>query len=116
MNTLQSYDWPGNVRELQNVIDRAVITSQGGALHFDLPEAQGAHMSPAPPAPASAMAIEVEVMSDAEMRRLERANLLAALKRTGWKIHGHGGAADLLGVKPTTLFSRIQKMGLTKPE
>ncbi len=52
----------------------------------------------------------------AELRRRERDNLLAALRITGWKIYGAGGAAELLGVKPTTLASRIQKMGLKKPD
>ncbi|MFQ5527942.1 MAG: sigma-54 interaction domain-containing protein [Thermoanaerobaculia bacterium] len=112
---LQSYDWPGNVRELQNVIERAVITSRGGALRFDfsLEEAQS-------PTPAAALEAPVEadatrVITEAEMRRKERANLLVALEQCGWRVYGADGAAALLGVKPSTLASRIKKMGLEAP-
>ena len=103
------YDWPGNVRELQNVIERAVITSTGRSLRFDLPAISGA-------APAStAAAVEAPaIATDAEMKRRERANLLAALEETGWKISGPEGAAELLGVRATTLSSRIKKLGLDR--
>ena len=104
---LLAYDWPGNVRELQNVIERAVITARGGALRFDLPNAS-AGSSPPPPMEQG------EVVPEAEMRRRERANLLAALQQTDWKISGAGGAAELLGVRPTTLSSRIKKLGLVR--
>ncbi len=56
-----------------------------------------------------------EILSDAELRQRERDNVLAALNKTGWKIHGPGGTAELLGVKPTTLISRLKKLGLKKP-
>ena len=108
---LQRYDWPGNIRELQNIVERAVITAQSGRLRFDLPTA--ADSRPAEePAPPPAMA---RVQTDAEMRRHERENILAALKQTQWKISGAGGAAELLGLKPTTLASRIRKLKLTRP-
>lgn len=111
---LQSYDWPGNVRELQNVIERAVITSRTGELRFDLTDEQSQHAPPtsssSPPAYGTA-----EVISEAEMRRRERENLLAALERSDWRVYGADGAAALLGVKPSTLASRIKKMGLEKP-
>ena len=55
-------------------------------------------------------------MTDVEFRQREQANLLAALGKCGWKIHGESGAAQLLGVKPTTLISRIKKLGLKRPE
>jgi transcriptional regulator with GAF, ATPase, and Fis domain len=55
------------------------------------------------------------VIPEFEMRRRERENLLAALRQTSWRIYGPGGAADLLGVKPTTLTSRVKKMGLERP-
>ena len=108
---LQQYDWPGNIRELQNVIERAVITSRARQLRFNLPaagvgDADGAE-EPARP--------DTEVVMEKEMRRRERDNIAAALRVTGWKIHGAGGAAELLGIKSTTLASRIQKMGLKRP-
>jgi transcriptional regulator with GAF, ATPase, and Fis domain len=54
-------------------------------------------------------------MTDEEFRQRERDNVLAALKKADWKIHGKGGAAELLGVKPSTLISRIKKQGIKKP-
>ena len=105
---LLSYDWPGNVRELQNVIERAVITNRGGPLGFDLPSSGGSGPSPS----GIAVSAEVGVVSDAEMRRWERDNVLRALERTNWRVYGPEGAAALLGVRATTLASRIKKLGL----
>jgi transcriptional regulator with GAF, ATPase, and Fis domain len=107
---LQRHDWPGNVRELQNIIERAVITSRCGTLRFELPGGDG----PAPSAPAAPVP-DGEIVSDEEMRRRERANIAAALERTGGKIYGTDGAAALLGMKPSTLASRVKKLGLEKP-
>jgi DNA-binding NtrC family response regulator len=111
---LQGYDWPGNVRELRNVIERAVIFAQGGVLDFDVPP----FSSPAnlTVAPRDADQTEPEYLTDAEIRRREHQNLFAVLQKTGWKVKGTGGAAELLGVSPTTLFARIQKIGLKRPE
>ncbi len=106
---LQYYDWPGNVRELQNVIERAVITSHTGILHFNLPDALRANENSAINTDESA------VVPDQEMKRRERENILSALQLTHWRVHGSGGAAELLGVRPTTLTSRIKRMGLSKP-
>jgi transcriptional regulator with GAF, ATPase, and Fis domain len=111
---LQNYDWPGNVRELRNVIERAVILARGGALDFDLPVANQ---------PAPAVRIESPsgdttapmFLTEAEMQRRERDNLLMALQEVNWKIKGPDGAAELLGVKPTTLLARMKKWGLKKP-
>lgn len=110
---LQNYNWPGNIRELRNVIERAVIVSRGGALAFDLPET----LLPVPmPAQSRVDAgAEIKVVSEVELRRRERENLLAALNRTNWKIKGADGAAELLGVKPTTLLTRLKRMGLKRP-
>lgn len=111
---LQQYDWPGNVRELQNVIERAVITSPSGTLRFDLPRGEAFALGTAKSGVTSD-AEELEVVAEVEMRRRERENVLAALRRANWKTYGPGGAAELLGIKPTTLASRIRKMKLTKP-
>jgi transcriptional regulator with GAF, ATPase, and Fis domain len=112
---LESYDWPGNARELQNIIERAVIMSRSGVFRFDLPgEAAPAAVAPPRVEPAASDEAQ-EVVSDAEMQRRERENIRAALDRTGWKIAGPGGAAELLGMKPTTLASRIKRLGLKKP-
>jgi transcriptional regulator with GAF, ATPase, and Fis domain len=58
---------------------------------------------------------EPEYLTESEMRRRERENLFAVLQKTGWKVKGVDGAAELLGVKPTTLISRIEKLGLKRP-
>jgi transcriptional regulator with GAF, ATPase, and Fis domain len=108
---LQSHDWPGNVRELQNATERALILAQNGNLHFDLIPGESASSPAVPGGPDEAGA----VLKEADLRARERQNLVAALGRTGWKIHGPNGAAELLGVKPTTLISRIKKLGLKKP-
>lgn len=115
MVQLQSYDWPGNIRELRNLIERAVILARGGALEFDLPSGSDA----SPIAPSSKAVDETnpdhEFFTESEMQQRERENLLGVLKKSGWKIKGDNGAAELLGVKPTTLLSRIKKMGLKRP-
>jgi transcriptional regulator with GAF, ATPase, and Fis domain len=114
METLQGYDWPGNIRELRNVIERAVIFARGGALDFDLPLIDSSP-GPAPTAPRLGDRADLEYLTDSEMHRLERENLFAVLEKTGWKIKGLDGAAELLGLKPTTLISRIGKLGLKRP-
>ena len=114
---LQGYDWPGNVRELQNAIERAVITAKSGKLRFHLPgsEAPGSEPEDASAAAPSGDPADSKILTDDAIRALERANLLAALERTRGKIYGAGGAAELLGLKPTTVASRIQRLGLKSP-
>jgi transcriptional regulator with GAF, ATPase, and Fis domain len=108
---LQRYHWPGNVRELQHVIERAVITAEGARLVIELPA--GPAGPPEQPAPVP---VDVErVLTDAEVRRLEADNIRAALRRAKGKVSGPGGAAELLGVRPTTLASRIKALGITPP-
>jgi PAS domain S-box-containing protein len=113
---LQSYDWPGNVRELQNVIERAVISSRSSTLRFNLPVGENLISSPTTAAKAESSEGRREIMTEEEMKRLERENIVAALERTHWKIFGAGGAAELLDMRPTTLASRMKKMGLKKPK
>ena len=115
---LQSYDWPGNVRELRNVIERAGILARGGILDFDLPLQTRAPASPASDLRFHAITggvEEPEFLTEAELQIRERDNLLRILTKTNWKIKGPDGAAELLGVKPGTLLSRIDKWGLKKP-
>jgi formate hydrogenlyase transcriptional activator len=110
MIDLTSYDWPGNVRELQNTVERAVILSRGGLLHFDMAEPNVTDPAPAPTLQVSKPAL---VTRD-ELKRQERDGIVAALKQTGGKIFGPGGAAELLGMKPTTLASRITALKLNR--
>ena len=105
---LKGYDWPGNVRELQNVIERTVILSRGGRPHLDAIVADHAAHEGAAPPPAAHPPEPAEIVPEDEWRRRERANLAAALKRAGGRIYGPGGAAEILGVKPSTLQSRLR--------
>jgi transcriptional regulator with GAF, ATPase, and Fis domain len=110
---LKAYDWSGNVRELQNVIERAVILSRGSELRLE--QVLGARANdqrrPFVPIPS-----QDEIITDQEWRRLERANLLRALARSKGRIYGAGGAAELLGIKPSTLQSRLRALGIRARE
>ena len=109
-----NHDWPGNIRELGNVIHRSAILAQGGVLEFDLPLG---NVAPDPTSPRQVMGdnANTEYLTEAEMRRRERENVFVVLQKTGWRIKGVQGAAELLGVRPTTLMSRIEKLGLRRP-
>ncbi len=111
---LQAYDWPGNIRELRNVIQRAVILARGGLLHFDLPVTSSAPAGPSRPK-IGADPDDRSFLTETEMRQRERENLLTALQQANWKVMGPDGAAELLGIKPTTLFSRMKKLHLKPP-
>jgi transcriptional regulator with GAF, ATPase, and Fis domain len=119
INALQDYDWPGNVRELRNVIERTTIVAQGGALFFELPvtvdRPNSNETGPRSSELEGKANVEPDYFTEAEIRRLERENILAVLRKTGWKIKGIDGAAGILGIKPTTLASRIEKLGLKRP-
>jgi len=107
------------VRELRNVIERAVILARGGVLDFDLPIAGQSAPAVRPSRgtePPAASGTQPKFLTEAELERFERDNLLLALEAAHWKIGGRDGAAELLGVKPTTLLSRMDKWGLKKPE
>ncbi len=110
---LEQYAWPGNVRELQNVIERAVILSRGGSLQFDLGRAA------APSVPARKTdAVSPQTPDDLtldDIKRMERDVIVGALEQSGWRVHGENGAAGRLGLKPTTLSSKMKKMGIQKP-
>jgi PAS domain S-box-containing protein len=98
MEALQRYPWPGNVRELRNIIERALITSTTPTLRI------------APPEAANAVAAKSMALADAE-----REHILRVLELTHWRIRGPEGAAALLQIKPTTLESRMAKLGLQRP-
>ncbi len=106
LRQLEAYDWPGNVRELQNIIERAAITARGGPLRLALADTGRAR-------PTSGRRDRAaEVLTEEEMRQRERANMLAAMERTGGKVYGADGAAALLGIKPTTFAARLKSLGL----
>jgi transcriptional regulator with GAF, ATPase, and Fis domain len=95
---LQQYPWPGNIRELRNVVERAMITATGSRLTIVLPDAT----------PAA-------VKRSAKLVDVERTHIRSVLEITNWRIRGSGGAADRLGLKPTTLETRLAKLGLKRP-
>jgi PAS domain S-box-containing protein len=107
---LKSYSWPGNVRELENVIERAVITAVGGRMDLAraLPEVMPATAESAPAEQAD------RVYTMAELEELERQNFERALERCGGKVSGDTGAAQLLGMKPSTLASRLKALGVKR--
>jgi transcriptional regulator with GAF, ATPase, and Fis domain len=109
LDLLCRWPWPGNIRELQNVIERAVILSRGGRLRLDvaLPRAPGAALFADSP---SDLVSDDVILTDRECRDRERKNLMKALERADGRIYGQGGAAELLGVNPTTLASRLRAL------
>ncbi len=109
---LRAYSWPGNVRELKNVIERAVILSTGKVLRLDL-SMPGLKVEI--DEVASAATTNDEVLSEKDMREFQKNNIVKALKQTNWKVSGVGGAAELLGVRPTTLADRIRTLKIKKP-
>jgi len=110
---LRRYEWPGNVRELKNVIERAVILSNGDTLRLDLATSD-TDLAPENDEPAMLRA-ERSYLTEAEMKAQQKANLLAALDAADWRVSGAGGAAEMLGIKPSTLSDRIRSMGLVRP-
>ena len=112
---LSQYDWPGNIRELQNVVERAVIRSRTGPLQFDLPLVSEAQRLSSKTA-ADIVPASKELLTYADLQQLEHDNALAVLEQHGWKISGPGGAAEFLGMHPATLSSRLQVMGIHRPQ
>jgi PAS domain S-box-containing protein len=111
---LKAYSWPGNVRELQNVIERAVITSCNGHLNLDraLPDSLGETTVKTEPAIPE---VQKRVLRIRELQNLERDNILLALESTDWRVAGKDGAAELLGMNPSTLNSRIRALKIQRP-
>jgi formate hydrogenlyase transcriptional activator len=103
MDSLIHYSWPGNVRELQNVIERAVILAHGPVVQADESMLRSDSDS------ADASSIET-------LESHERNHIIRALNETKWVIHGKKGAAEILGINPSTLRSRMDKLGIKKSE
>lgn len=112
LSRLEMYRWPGNVRELKNVIERAVISSTRDRLRLDLALPEAASSEPV--AATDRLPAQSTFVTDAEFRELEKANLIAALHQANGKIWGDGGAADLLGIKPSTLTYRMKAFQIEK--
>jgi PAS domain S-box-containing protein len=113
---LRRYNWPGNVRELKNVIERAVILSQGKVLRLDLAMATILeNRSDATTADDETMDQPQSIMSEAQVRDLEKNNMLNALRTSEWRVSGPNGAAKLLGIKSTTFNDRMKKFGIARP-
>jgi transcriptional regulator with GAF, ATPase, and Fis domain len=107
MDALTSYDWPGNVRELSNIVERAMILSPGARLELsvDFPWGQSA-----PRASTRTRGRKSENLDE-----VERAHIVSVLEACAWKVRGKGGAAERLGLKRTTLQSRMKKLGIERP-
>ncbi|PJI86458.1 PAS domain S-box-containing protein [Yoonia maricola] len=105
MRKLQQYHWPGNVRELANVIERGAIVSQSDKLQVEI---QSNVTSGALP--------KSTLLTEAEVEQFRRTNILACMKEAGGRVSGEKGAAALLGIKPTTLYSRLKKLGLNEDD
>jgi transcriptional regulator with GAF, ATPase, and Fis domain len=99
MDALQRYSWPGNIRELRNLTERAMIVANGPRLHIPLPQA--------PAIPTSSASRKLD--------DVERKHVLSVLHESGWRIRGLNGAAEKLGLKPTTLEARMAKLGIRRP-
>jgi transcriptional regulator with GAF, ATPase, and Fis domain len=110
LDRLGSYDWPGNVRELQNTVERAIILWREGPLTFDLPSSPARQNTEQQPKPA----VDARLLTRDELKRQERATIINALKQTNGKVSGPRGAAELLGMKPSTLASRISSLGINR--
>jgi transcriptional regulator with GAF, ATPase, and Fis domain len=102
MQSMVQYSWPGNIRELQNVIERAVVVARGPMVQID----------------DSMLCSETGLMETSTidtLENVERSHIVRALTETHWVIHGKKGAAEILGINPSTLRSRIDKLGIKKP-
>lgn len=110
---LKSYGWPGNIRELQNVIERAVITSKKGWLNLSMlmPENKTYDKIEINKPPDSR-----KVKTQSEILEIERLNIIAALQASDWKVSGKNGAANLIGIPPTTLSSKIKSFNITRTD
>jgi formate hydrogenlyase transcriptional activator len=98
MDELQRCNWPGNARELRNVIERALITCSGRTLEVHPPLQQDA-----------------KTRIDLNLEEMERRHITDVLEQTGWRLSGQGGAAEILGLKRTTLYAKMKRLGIHRP-
>jgi transcriptional regulator with GAF, ATPase, and Fis domain len=98
MEALQSYSWPGNVRELRNVIEHAMIVSSDKILVIQAPKLASSETSDA-----------------RNLEDMERRHIVRVLEKKGWRVGGKGGAAEVLGLKRSTLYSKMKKLGIHRP-
>ena len=98
LEALERYYWPGNIRELRNMVERAMILSKGPSLLIDVPDSASPSVS-----------------TSLSMVNMERMHILSVLEKTGWRIRGAKGAAEVLDIIPTTLESRMKKLGIVRP-
>ena len=110
MDTWQAYDWPGNVRELENTVERALIISQGKQLEL------GDWL----PRDSISRKDEISTKSDAShistLEESEREYIIAVLEMTDWQVRGEKGAAKILDINPSTLESRMRKLGIKRKQ
>ncbi len=112
VQALMEYPWPGNIRELQNVMERAAIVMRNGKLTIDLPSADGRVEAMKQDAVSESAPLPDRILTAAEMLEVEKQNLKRALASCAGKVAGEDGAAMLLGMKPTTVYSRIKSWKL----
>lgn len=114
--TMRDYDWPGNVRELQNVVERALILSRGTEIRLRPAPAQQGNEDLDPRDAVDNATGQQRCLKEDEMRQLQRANTIAALQKADWQISGSDGAAELLGINPSTLAGRMKSLNIRRPD
>ena len=97
MQALQSYPWPGNIRELRNIVEQAMIICQGKILYIRIPDFKESIKS-----------------IDLKLEDVVRNHIVQVLENSGWRVKGKNGAAELLGMKPTTLYSKMNRLGIKR--
>ena len=97
MRNLENYTWSGNIRELENVIENAVIISNKGILKVEIPGTKG-----------------LPLKSDKKLKDIEKDHIIQVLESTNWRLSGKGGAAEILGLKRTTLYAKMKKYGIKR--
>ena len=108
MDRLTAYDWPGNVRELENTIERALILNTG-------PQLELGDWLPATEVIPRYDGVAAKSSATASLEEHERSHILSVLEMTVWRVRGHGGAAKILDINPSTLESRMKKLGVKRP-
>ena len=97
LEALQAYPWPGNVRELRNVTERAMIITTGPVLHLDVPKIE-----------------QSSTEESGTLEEVEKRHIIEALNTTGWRVSGKDGAAEILGINPKTLESKMRRLGIQR--